>query len=95
MPYSTFDEDLATLEIRDVSSVPPTRHRGRCRGAYSGLSSKIRALQTGSGFEFPAPDKMKERSLRSLASSISKSTGCEFSVRLSSDRETIGVYRVK
>lgn len=95
MPYSTFDEDLATLEIRDVSSVPQKRFPGRCRGAYSGLSSKIRALQTGSGFEFPAPDKLKERSLRSLVSSISRSTGCEYSVRLSFDRETIGVYRIQ
>lgn len=91
---STFSE-INDLDIREVSSIPPEAPRGRCLGAYSGLSSRIRALQVGSGLEFPAPDKLKERSLRSLAASIGRSTGCYFTVRLSADRANIGVYRLR
>lgn len=91
---SAFSE-INDLDVVEVSSIPSEAPRGRCLGAYSGLSSRIRALQTGSGLEFPAPDKAKERSLRSLAASIGKSTGCYYTVRLSANRATIGVYRLR
>lgn len=91
---SVFSE-INELDIREVSAIPPEAPRGRCLGAYSGLSSRIRSLQVGSGIEFPAPDKMKERSLRSLAAALGRSTGCYFTVRLSADRANIGVYRLR
>jgi len=81
--------------VKEVSAIPPKAPTGRYRGSYSGLSYRIRSLQTGSGFEFPTPDKLGERSLRSMVANIGRGNGCEYSVRLSNNRETIGVYRLK
>lgn len=81
-------------EVKDVSTIPP-KQTGRSSGTYAGFSLKIRELPVGGGFEFDRPDKEKERSLRSLVSSIGRVTGMEFTVRLSNQRKTIGVYRVK
>lgn len=87
--------DTETIEVRDVSVIPPKAPTGRCRGSYSGLSYKVRSLQVGQGFEFETPDKLGERSLRSMVAAIGRGNGCEYSVRLSNNRSTIGVYRLK
>ena len=81
--------------FKEVTAIPPKDNYGRGRGAYSGLSAKIRSLLPDSGFEFDRPEKKQEQSLRSLVCAISRSNGCEYTVRISNDRQTIGVYRVK
>ena len=83
------------FRITRTETIPPCNTAGRRRGTYSGLSATIRALETGKGFEMDAPDKAKERSLRSMVCAISITNGCHYTVRLSNNRQTIGVYRLK
>ena len=83
------------FNIKRTDVIPPCNVSGRPRGTYSGLSGTVRALEVGKGFELEAPTKEKERSLRSMVCSISYSNGCRYTVRLSNNRQTIGVYRTK